>query len=728
MQKTVRKEIDLAGKKLILESGELATQANASVLASYGETVLLATAVSKKAPPDMDFFPLAVDYEERLYAGGKISTSRFIKREGRPSEKAILTARLIDRSIRPLFPKDYQAEVQVVITVLSFDQENDPDIVALIAASCALSLSDIPWNGPISGLRIGRQNGGYILNPTDAEKDFSSLDLILASNKEEVVMIEAGANEVDEESVIGAIKFGIDHGKNVIKLIEDLTKEAGREKQKYERVSLGENKDKIIREFIAKNIISGLEKPEVSQDENWFSYQLTKLEEEFIKEEEKQITSKWLAGILDEAVSDFLRKRILQDKKRIDGRSPDDIRPITARVGILPRTHGSGLFQRGDTQVLSIVTLASPALEQLIEGMTGEGTKKYMHHYNFPPFSTGEVRRLGPPGRREIGHGALAERALLPVLPSQEDFPYTLRVVSEVLSSAGSTSMASACGSTLALMDAGVPIKEPVAGISIGLICDKKDRSKYVTLVDIAYQEDSQGDMDFKVAGTKNGITAIQMDIKLDGIPTSIAKEALMKAKKARLSILETIIKTIPAAREKISPHAPTVILIKIDPAKIGAVIGSGGRTINKIIAETGAAIDIDDQGIVTVSGKDVQACQTAAKIIEGIVKEAEVGEIYEGAVKRILPFGAMVEILPGKEGLVHISQIANYRVAKVEDELKIGQKVKVRVAEIDDQGRVNLSMKFQDERQGLGTKSDDFPKGNFRKKFDYGPGRKHKK
>src|SRR3989338_7644071 len=728
MQKTVRKEIDLAGKKLILESGELATQANASVLASYGETVLLATAVSKKAPPDMDFFPLAVDYEERLYAGGKISTSRFIKREGRPSEKAILTARLIDRSIRPLFPKDYQAEVQVVITVLSFDQENDPDIVALIAASCALSLSDIPWNGPISGLRIGRQNGGYILNPTDAEKDFSSLDLILASNKEEVVMIEAGANEVDEESVIGAIKFGIDHGKNVIKLIEDLTKEAGREKQKYERVSLGENKDKIIREFIAKNIISGLEKPEVSQDENWFSYQLTKLEEEFIKEEEKQITSKWLAGILDEAVSDFLRKRILQDKKRIDGRSPDDIRPITARVGILPRTHGSGLFQRGDTQVLSIVTLASPALEQLIEGMTGEGTKKYMHHYNFPPFSTGEVRRLGPPGRREIGHGALAERALLPVLPSQEDFPYTLRVVSEVLSSAGSTSMASACGSTLALMDAGVPIKEPVAGISIGLICDKKDRSKYVTLVDIAYQEDSQGDMDFKVAGTKNGITAIQMDIKLDGIPTSIAKEALMKAKKARLSILETIIKTIPAAREKISPHAPTVILIKIDPAKIGAVIGSGGRTINKIIAETGAAIDIDDQGIVTVSGKDVQACQTAAKIIEGIVKEAEVGEIYEGAVKRILPFGAMVEILPGKEGLVHISQIANYRVAKVEDELKIGQKVKVRVAEIDDQGRVNLSMKFQDERQGLGTKSDDFTKRNFRKKFDYGPGRKHKK
>ncbi len=720
MQKLVRKEINLAGKKLTLEVGEFASQANAAVLASYEETVVLATVVAKEATSDLEFFPLAVDYEERLYAGGKISTSRFIKREGRPSEEAVLTARLIDRSIRPLFPKDYQAEVQVVITVLSFDQENNPGVPALIAASAALSISDIPWNGPIAGLRIGRQNGGYILNPTETEKDFSSLDLVLASTKEEVVMIEAGANQVDEESVANAIKFGLDQGKDVIRLIEDLQKEVGKEKQKYEKLKLNEEKTTKIKEFIEKNIISGLENPKLSQDENWFSDQLLKLEEEFLKDDENEITSKILANFLDDAVAGFLRNRILLTKKRIDDRSPDDIRPITARVGILPRTHGSGLFQRGDTQILSIATLASPALEQLIEGMTGEDTKKYMHHYNFPPFSTGEVRRLGPPGRREIGHGALAERALLPVLPSQEEFPYTLRVVSEVLSSAGSTSMAAACGSTLALMDAGVPIKEPVAGISIGLISDKIDKSKYVTIVDIAYQEDSQGDMDFKVAGTKNGITAIQMDIKLDGISIKIVKEALEKAKKVRISILETMMKTIPLVREKISPHAPTVILVKIDPAKIGEVIGSGGRTINKIISQTGAAIDINDEGVVTVSGKDQEACQLAAKIIEGIVKEAQVGEVYEGEVKRILPFGAMVEVLPGKEGLVHISQIADYRVAKVEDELKIGQKVKVRVAEIDDQGRVNLSMKFGDERQ-KSEKRQHFEKKSFRKKIDFG-------
>ena len=402
-----------------------------------------------------------------------------------------------------------------------------------------------------------------------------------------------------------------------------------------------------------------------------------------------------LADFLNEAVADFLREQILVNKRRIDGRSLDDLRPISAKVGVLPRTHGSGLFQRGDTQILSIVTLASPALEQLIEGMTVVGTKRYMHHYNFPPFSTGEVRRLGPPGRREIGHGALAERALLPVIPSEEEFPYTMRIVSEVLSSAGSTSMASASGSTLALMDAGVPIKEPVAGISIGLVTDEKDKSKYVTLTDIAYQEDAQGDMDFKVAGTKNGITAIQMDIKLNGISLNIVEEALNKAKKARLEILAVILKTIPSYRERLSPHAPIVILVKIDPAKIGDVIGSGGRTINRIIAATGAAIDINDEGTVTISGKVEADCKKAAAMVEGIVKEPQVGEVYEGSVKRIVPFGAFIEILPGKEGLVHISQIAAFKVAKVEDVLKIGQKVKTRVVEVDGQGRVNLSMKF---------------------------------
>ena len=710
MPKLVRKEIELAGRKLVLETGELAGQANGSVLASYGETVVLATAVSQPASPNVDFFPLAVDYEEKLYAGGKISTSRFIKREGRPSEKAVLTSRLIDRSIRPLFPKDYQAEVQVMITALSYDGENDPDIVSLIAASAALSISDIPWNGPLSGLRVGKQNGGYFLNPTEEEKTYSNLDLLVASTADKVVMIETSALELEEAAVVGGLEFGLTEGKKIIKLIEDLVKDTGREKQKYEAQKLDPAIEKSIRDFIASSIMKDFEAK--SQDENWFSENLKALEEEFLKEEEAKgeenvISSKVLTNLLEDIVTDRLRADILTNKKRPDGRKPDEIRPLSTKVSLLPRTHGSAIFQRGDTQVLSIATLASPALEQLIEGMYGEATKRYMHHYNFPPFSTGEVRRLGSPGRREIGHGALAEKALIPVLPSLDTFPYTIRVVSEVLSSAGSTSMAPTCGSTLALMDAGVPIKEPVAGISIGLITDKNDQSKYVTITDIAYQEDAHGDMDFKVAGTKNGITAIQMDIKLNGIPIKILKEALEKAKAARLEILAKILATIPASREKISKHAPTVILVKIDPSKIGEVIGSGGRTINKIIAETGAAIDINDEGTVTISGKDSEACQKAAAWVEGIVKEAQPGEEYDGVVKRILPFGAMVEILPGKEGLVHISKLAPHRVEKVEDVVKIGQTVKVKVVEIDDMGRVNLAIAGLPEREGFEKRGD---------------------
>jgi len=724
MQKIVRKELDLADRKLVLETGELALQANAAVLATYGETVVLSTVVSQEASPDVDFFPLAVDYEEKLYAAGKISSSRFIKREGRPSEEAILTSRLVDRSIRPLFPKDYQAEVQVVITVLSVDQQNDPSIVALIATSAALSISDIPWNGPISGLRIGRQNGGYFLNPTEDDKKFSSLDLLLASKKDEVVMIEANGQQVEEQSVLGAIKFGLENAKEVIKLIEDFTKDAGQKKQEYTSTKLKEQFAQKIHEFIQKNIIRDLETPGKAQDENWFKESLEKLEEEFIKEDQKEINAKHLSDMLDESVADFLRTQVLTTQKRVDGRKLDEIRPLDVKVGVLPRTHGTGLFKRGDTQVLSIATLASPALEQLIDGMIREGTKGYMHHYNFPPFSTGEVRRLGTPGRREIGHGALAEKALVPVLPSLDDFPYTIRVVSEVLSSAGSTSMAAACGSTLALMDAGVPIKEPVAGISIGLITDKKDRSKFETLTDIAYQEDAQGDMDFKVAGTKNGVTAIQMDIKLQGISLKIVEQALEKAKIARLSILKTLLGVIPTVRESISKYAPTVIVVKIDPSKIGDVIGSGGRVINKIISETGAQVDINDEGNVTISGKDPESCKRAAEWVEGIVKEAQPGEEYEGTVKRIFPFGAMVEILPGKEGLVHISQLAPHRVEKVEDVVKIGQKVKVRVVEIDDQGRVNLSMRPKGESDGQeGEKRKDFKPRKF-DKFERRPDR----
>ncbi len=711
MNKKVVKELTLGGKKLILETGELAQQANAAVMASYGETVVLSTVVSNNASPDVDYFPLSVDYEERLYAGGKISTSRFIKREGRPTEEAILTSRLIDRSIRPLFPKDFQAEVQVIITVLSVDQENSPDMVALVATSAALSISNIPWNGPLSGLRIGRQNGGFLINPSDDERDLSNLDLIISSTKDEIVMIEAGAEEVDEKSIGEALKFGLENGKEIIKLIEDFAKEAGKEKQKYESKALDEVKSKPVKEFIEKELIKELEEPEKAQDENWFKESLNRLEVKFINEDENVLTAKMLANLLDDAVAKFLRKQILEKKKRLDGRSPDEIRPLNIKAGLLPRTHGSAIFQRGKTQILSIATLASPALQQLIENMEGEEKKKYMHHYNFPPFSTGEVKRRGSPGRREIGHGALAERAILPILPTEDVFPYTIRVVSEVLSSAGSTSMAATCGSTLALMDAGVPLKEPVAGISVGLITDEKDKGKYVTITDIAYQEDAQGDMDFKVAGTKNGVTAIQMDIKLTGISLGIAEEALEKAKKARLFILSEMLKVLPAPREKISPHAPTVIVVKIDPTKIGDVIGSGGRVINRIISETGAAIDVNNEGLVTISGKDPEACKKAASWVEGIVKEAQVGEEYEGIVKRILPFGAMIEILPGKEGLVHISKLASHRVEKVEDVVKIGQKVEVVVAEIDDMGRANLALKGVSTERSQG---DSFEKRNF--------------
>ena len=721
MSKVVRKEIDLGGKRLVLETGELASQANAAVLATYGETVILATAVSQKTSQDIDYFPLSVEYEEKLYAGGRISTSRFIKRENRPSEAAVLTARLIDRSIRPLFPKDFQEEVQVIVTVLSIDHQNNPDILSLIAVSAALTISDIPWNGPLSGLRVGMQKDKYILNPTAEEKADSPLEIILASNETEAVMIEAAAKEVDEKAVTKAIEFGLENGKQVIKLINDLAKEVKTTKKQYESQKAEEAKDKEIRQFIDTKILKGFD-PEKMKDEGWFSDQLAVLEQEFIKEGEQKLNSKIVADILEDKVAEFLRKEILVNKKRIDGRSPDDIRPISIKVGVLPRTHGSALFQRGETQGLTIATLGSPSLEQLIEGMDGEQKKRYMHHYNFPPFSVGETRRRGAPGRREVGHGALAEKAMMPVIPPIDTFPYTIRVVTEILSSAGSTSMAAVCGSTLSLMDAGVPIKEPVAGISIGLITEKGNKNNYVTIVDIAYQEDAQGDMDFKVAGTKNGVTAIQMDIKLDGIPPKILEEALEKAKSARLKIIDKILQTIPNHRDQLSKYAPTVILVKIDPSKIGEVIGSGGRTINKIIAETGAAIDINDDGIVTISGTDRQACQKAAETVEAIVKEFLPGEIYEGKVKRILPFGAMVEIVPGKEGLVHISKLAPQRVENVTDVVNIGDDVKVRVAEIDDQGRVNLSMIFGENPNGeMPERQGDFrnPRGGNRRPFN---------
>ncbi len=724
-KKVIRKELEIGGKMLVLETGDLAGHANAAVLATYGETVVLATAVSQNPSQDLGYFPLSVDLDEKLYAGGRISTSRFIKRENRPSEKAILTSRLIDRSIRPLFPKDYQAEVQIIITVLSIDNTNDPDIPSLIATSAALAISDIPWDGPISGLRVGLKDDKYVINPTEEERATSPLDVVFASTQDEAVMIETQAKEVDEKTVSGAFKFALEAGKSILKLIDDFTKEAGKAKQEYKVEKLESQTESKIRQFIEKNIMADFDTK--SQDEGWFGDSLKILEEEFIEKEENKelkeakkedLSSKILANILEDVVTDKLRDDILIHNKRPDGRKTDEIRELTLKAGLLPRTHGSAIFQRGETQVLSIVTLGSPALEQLIEGMYGEETKRYMHHYNFPPFSSGEVKRRGAPGRREIGHGALAEKALAPVIPTTDQFPYTIRVVSEVLSSAGSTSQASVCASTLALMDAGVPIKEPVAGISIGLITDKKDRSKYVTITDIAYQEDAQGDMDFKVAGTKNGITAIQMDIKLNGLTMKILEESLEKARTARLHLLGEMLKVIPETRKQLSKHAPRVIVVKIDPSKIGEVVGSGGRVINKIIAETGAAIDITDDGNVTISSKDAQACQKAADWVEGIVKEPQPNEEYEGTVKRIMNFGAFVEILPGKEGLVHISQLAPERVENVEDVVKIGQKVKVRVVEVDDQGRLNLSMLFGDD---IKEKTDRPPRRDFpsRGRFD---------
>lgn len=692
MVKSSKIEIELAGRKLSLETGLLAQQAESAVLARYGETIVLATACTAKASEDIDFFPLTVDYEERLYAAGRISGSRFIKREGRPSEEAILTSRLIDRSIRPFFPKDYSEAVQVVITVLSVDQENDPALLAAIATSCALTISDIPWNGPIGVVRVGFRDDQLIINPVNGELELSDLNLIVAATDKKVVMIEADANQVPEEVINSATIMA---QKEILKIIDALksTREAcGQEKKQYEVEKIEKEKEEKISSFVKKEILPQLSEPKFSSDEAWFGKTKDQIFDQF--GEDLVVSKKQIAKILEAEVKLYLREMVVVKNRRPDGRKPKEIRPIEINVGFLPRTHGSVLFSRGETQMLSIVTLGSPALEQLIEGMSGEETKRYMHHYNFPPFSTGEVKRLGPPSRRSIGHGALAERALVPVIPPEEKFPYTIRVVSEVLSSSGSTSMGAVCGSALALMDAGVPIKETIAGLALGLMSMGK---KSVILSDIAYSEDANGEMDLKVAGSKNGITAIQMDVKNDGLDLETLNAALEQAKEGRLQILEKMYQAIPQPRTTLSPYAPCVSVIHIDPAKIGEVIGSGGRTINKIIAETGAAIDIEDDGTVTVAGKTKESCQKAVDWITALVREVKPGEIFEGTVKRILPFGAMVEVLPNKEGLVHISQLPQ-QVRRVEEAVKIGQKVKVRVSEIDDQGRINLSMRFGEQ------------------------------
>lgn len=704
--------VDFAGKELLFESGKLAQLANGSMMIKYGDTVILVTAVLALEPrKDVDYFPLNVEYEERLYAAGKISGSRFIKREGRPSDTAILTARLVDRSIRPLFDKNYRNDIQVVITVLSYDLQNNPDVIATIGASAALMQAGAPFGGPVGASRVGMKEGKLILNPTMDELEECELSVFVAGTKDKVLMIEAEGREIDEAKVEEAISFGHKYYQEVIKLQEKLTPVDKFIPVKADNQAItNELKKKIGAKLKAAIIESGKQAREDS---------LKKLEAELIEEFKEKFEEKAIKQGLNELVEKEVRRLILEDGIRPDGRGLDELRPISAEVKVLPRVHGSGLFTRGQTQALTIATLGAPGDEQMIDTMEEEGTKRYMHHYNFPPFSTGEVKPIRSVSRREIGHGALAEKALLPVIPTKEDFPYTIRLVSEILSSNGSSSMASTCGSTLALMDAGVPIKAPVAGIAIGLVSEKvKNTDKYKILTDIQGLEDFCGDMDFKIAGTEKGITAIQLDVKNDGLTPVIIHEAIQAGRNARQKVLENMKKIISAPRAELSPYAPRIYTVTIDPEKIGDVIGPGGKIINNIIAEAGGkelvAIDIEDDGTIHVSSPDKGAAKIALDMIAGITREIKVGEIFRGPITQIIKdrnngkeIGAIVQISPNQEGMVHISQLADYHVNKIEDVVKIGDKIPVKVMEVDrDRGRISLSMKA-----AKGEEEGDHPK-----------------
>jgi polyribonucleotide nucleotidyltransferase len=681
-------ERSVAGRTLSIQVGKLAQQANGAVAVQYGNTFVLATACSGSEPREgIDFVPLTVDYEERLYAAGKIPGS-FIRREGRPTEEAVITSRLIDRSLRPLLSKEFKYDAQVVATVLSVDQENDPDICALIGASAALTLSDIPFSGPISAVHIGYIDDALIVNPPLAQTENSLLDVVVASTSRDIVMVEAGAKEIAEDIVLEAIRLGHESNQEIIKLQEDLQRVYGRTKIEVESKELAPDVSSQIAAMLDERLGQVLREPEKLQRDK----ALESLKEEIKNKLVDSFSEDEVNAAFEIQLKAAVREKILQTRQHLDGRESKEIRPISCDVGVLPRTHGSGLFARGETQVLTITTLGSTSREQLLDGLGLEETKRFMHHYNFPPFSTGEVKRIGTTGRREIGHGALVERALAPVLPSEGDFPYAIRLVSEVLSSHGSTSMASACASTLSLMDAGVPIKAPVAGIAMGLVAGKDDG--YVVLTDIVGMEDAYGDMDFKVAGTARGLTALQLDIKLQGIRYGILAEALSQAREARLQILGKMSSAISSSRSELSPYAPRMYEMKIDPSKIGSVIGPGGKVIRSIIDETKTTIDINNDGMVLVGSPNEEAAQKAIKIIQDLTREVEQGEIYTGKVTRLFNFGAMVEILPGKEGLVHISELADYHVPQVEDVVKLGDEVMVKVIGIDSAGRINLSRK----------------------------------
>ena len=682
-------ELLVAGRPLVIETGKLAKQAGGAVLVRYGDTAVIVAATASAEPREgIDFFPLTVDYEERLYSVGKIPGG-FFKREGRPSEAAILAGRLIDRPIRPLFTEGYRNDVQVVATVLSVDQNNPPDIPAMIGASCALSISDIPFNGPIGGVRIGRIDGSLIVNPTVEEQDKSELNLVVAGTRDAVLMVEAGASQLSEEVILEAITYGHEIIKELVAFQDEIAAKVGKEKRELKMYQVPAEIDAAVRGFASSGMQLAVANPD----------KLAR--EESIKKLKQETASHFAATYPDNAkevsymfqkiLKETVRKMITFDKVRPDGRKVDEVRPINCEVGLLARTHGSGLFTRGQTQVLSVTTLGAIGDEQILDGLGVEESKRYMHHYNFPSFSVGETRPSRGPGRREIGHGALAERALVAVLPSETEFPYTIRIVSEVLESNGSTSMGSVCGSTLSLMDAGVPIKAPVSGVAMGLV---KDGDAYTILTDIQGMEDALGDMDFKVAGTEQGVTAIQMDMKISGITRDILADALEQARRGRMHIMGKMLEAIQEPRPELSPYAPRIITMEIHPDKIRDVIGPGGKIIKKIIDETGVKIDIEDDGKVFIAAVDMEAGQKAVRIIETLVRDVEVGGVYLGKVTRLMNFGAFVEILPGKEGLVHISQLARERVAKVEDVVKVGDEILVKVTEIDRQGRVNLSRK----------------------------------
>ena len=696
-------ETELAGRKLSIETGKMAGLANGSVLVRYGDTCVMVNVTASKEPKEgIDFFPLSVDYEEKLYAVGKIPGS-YTKREGKPSDKAILTSRAIDRPLRPLFPKDFRNDVVVVATVLSVEQDNSPEVAAMIGASAALSISDIPFGGPTAAVNVGLVDGEIIINPTEEQRKVSDLNLTVAGTADKIAMIEAGANEVSNELMLKAIKAGHKEIKKICKFIAKMKKEIGKPKFEYKSFAV----DEEIYEFLSENYKDDMKKAVTEKDKNTRDDNISKLtekiNEEYIQKfgEEKASEDKLKIGeAIYKLEKKVVRDMIFYEHKRVDGRSLDEIRPLSCEVGLLPRVHGSSLFTRGLTQVMSVVTLGMVSEEQALDGIDTEESKRYMHQYNFPGYSVGEAKTSRGPGRREIGHGALAEKALVPVLPSKEEFPYSIRVVSEILSSNGSTSQGSICASTLALMDAGVPIKRPVAGISTGLVTNPEDPNDYVMMTDIQGIEDFFGDMDFKVGGTEKGITAIQVDIKVDGLSYKIIEEAFERTAKARSYILNDImLPQISEPRPELSPYAPKIITTRIKPEKIKDVIGTGGKVINKIIEETGVKIDIEEDGQVFIYGENSEKAYDALDMIEDIVREIEVGGIYYGPITRTTSFGAFVDLGNGREGLIHISQISDEHIRRVDDYVTIGEMVTVRVLSIDNQGRINLTLRLKEDK-----------------------------